>query len=92
MVLIFTDRILSMGKVMFSEASVCSWGQGVLPLPRVHHWSHDQGVFLSEGICLGGGGGEGLHQGTGLRKGQPAGRTHPTGMHTCLLGYFADLE
>ena len=34
--------------IMFSQAFVCSQGWG-MALPIMHHWPHDQGVYLLEG-------------------------------------------
>ena len=81
------------GKVMFSQACVCSqegevWSEG----GRVGAWSGKGVCVWSEGArCLVGGGGDG-QRGYGdtpspdtPRYGQPAVGTHPTGMHSCFF-------
>ena len=73
---IFTTRIRSMGKVMFSQTCVIIFTGWGLPLPSMHHWSHNWGSTSWQGFCLQGG----LPP---LRYSQPAGGTHPAGMHTC---------
>ena len=75
---------------MFPQVFVCSQGAGCLPLPRMHHWSHDQGgygwvsgqrgVFGQGDGCLGRGGGGGRPP---PEMATAAVGTYPTGMHSC---------
>ena len=60
---------------MFLQVFVCP--QEVW-LPSMHHWSHDPGGSASRGV-----GQTPLQENMGY--GQRVGRTHPTGMHSCLI-------
>ena len=80
-----TERLRS---IMFSQACVILSTIGGLPLPILHHWSHDQGfcllrrVFPLSDICLGGGGG-GLPSERGLHQGRPI-HSQPAVVHVVL--------
>ena len=65
--------------------------RGGLPLPSMHHWSHDQGLCTEWQTPLPPNKGKALFRPppnppgkdtTGY--GQQAGGTHPTGMHSCI--------
>ena len=81
---IFTDRIYRVwGRLCFHRC--LSVHRGSLPLPRMHHWSHDQGGergVSGQGLGIWS---EGRRQTPPPQMTTAAVGTHPTGMHSCLF-------
>ena len=89
-----TVRKRSSGKVIFSQASVCSRGEsasqqcqgaGIPPLEGSPPPSHPKADPLRRGATSGC---RSLRRQTPIKKCQPTGGTHPTGMHTCVNIYI----